>query len=315
MRSVIRSRHATLASAMPSATQYLVGTASWTDPSLVKSDVFYPPSLRTAEDRLRFYAAQFNVVEVDASYYTLLSERNSRLWVDRTPPEFIFNIKAYAMLTQHPAEITRLPQNLRAMLSEKQRAERSIKYPSKEMLDLAFTMFHSSLTPLRQAGKLGMLLFQFPPYFTCKASNFDYIASLPSRLAGDSIAIEFRHPSWVADERQRGDTIDFLRANGLCFVSVDAPVLSNTIPSFLETSGPQAYIRFHGRNRENWNARNITAAERYKYLYSERELAEWADKIRQLGGVSRAHVIFNNCYRNFGIMNATTMRSMLARGE
>jgi len=300
---------------MGSAIQYLVGTASWTDPTLVKSDTFYPPSLKTAEDRLRFYASQFNVVEVDASYYTLLSERNARLWVERTPPEFVFDIKAFAMLTQHPAEVARLPLNLREMLTEKQRAESRVRYPSRQMLETAFSMFHGSLTPLREAGKLGMLLFQFPPYFTCKPSNFEYIASLPARLPGDSIAVEFRHRSWLMEERQRRETIAFLRANGLCYVSVDAPEVSSAIPSFLEASGSEAYIRFHGRNRETWNARNISAAERYKYLYSERELAQWADKIRQLGGIARAHVIFNNCYRNFGIMNATTMRAMLARPQ
>ncbi len=300
---------------MPSGIQYLVGTASWTDPTLVNSDTFYPSSLKTAEDRLRFYASQFNVVEVDASYYTLLSERNARLWAERTPPEFVFDIKAFAMLTQHPAEVARLPLNLREMLTEKQRAEARVRYPSKQMLDTAFSMFHGSLAPLREAGKLGMLLFQFPPYFTRKASNFEYIASLPSRLPGDSIAVEFRHRSWLAEERQKRETIDFLRANGLYYVCVDAPEVSTAIPSFLEVSGPEAYIRFHGRNRENWNARNISAAERYKYLYSERELAEWADKIRKIGGISRAHVIFNNCYRNFGIMNATTMRAMLARPD
>jgi len=298
---------------MASGPRYLVGTASWTDPTLVKSDTFYPPSLRTAEERLRFYADQFNTVEVDASYYALLSERNAQLWVERTPPAFIFSLKAFALLTQHAAEVNRLPLNLKAMLSEKERAEKRLRYPSKEVLEAAFQMFHSSLAPLRAADKIGMLVFQFPPYFTCQRSNFNYIESLPARLPGDSIAIEFRHPSWVADTRQRRETIDFLRANGLCYVSVDEPQLSGTLPTFLEITGPQAYIRFHGRNRENWHARNITAAERYKYLYSERELAEWAEKIRQLGGLSRAHVIFNNCYRNFGIMNATTMREMLSR--
>jgi uncharacterized protein YecE (DUF72 family) len=176
-------------------------------------------------------------------------------------------------------------------------------------------MFHSSLTPLRAAGKLGMLVFQFPPYFTCRSSNFEYLAGLPGRLPGDTIAVEFRHPSWVAEGRQRRESLDFLRRNGLCYVSVDEPQLPSTLPSFLETSGPAAYIRFHGRNREAWNARNLTVAERYKYLYAERELAEWAERIRSLGGISRAHVIFNNCYRNFGVMNATTMRAMLARSE
>ncbi len=297
---------------MASDTQYLIGTASWTDPTLVKSDSFYPPSMKTAEERLRFYAEQFNAVEVDASYYALLSEKNSQLWVERTPDAFTFDVKAFALLTQHAAEISRLPLNIKSMLSEKERAERRLKHPSKAVLDMAFQMFHSSLTPLRDAGKLGMLVFQFPPYFTCRTSNFDYIESLPSRLPGDSIAIEFRHPSWVAEERQRRETMDFLCNNRLCYVSVDAPQAANTIPSFLETSGDAAYIRFHGRNAENWNARNISVAERYKYLYSERELADWAGKIRDLG-VARAHVIFNNCYRNFGIMNATTMSAMLER--
>jgi uncharacterized protein YecE (DUF72 family) len=300
-------------SAIGSPPRYLIGTASWTDPTLVKSDTFYPSSLRTAEERLRFYASQFNTVEVDASYYTLLSEKNSQLWAERTPPGFIFDVKAFALLTQHAAEVARLPLNVKAMLTRQERAERRLERPSKEVLETAFQMFHSSLTPLRAAGKLGMLVFQFPPYFTCRSSNFAYLESLRARLPGDSIAIEFRHSSWVAEGRQRRESLDFLRSNGLCYVSVDEPQLSSTLPSFLETTTAEAYIRFHGRNREAWHARGITVAERYKYLYSERELAEWAERIRGLGGISRAHVIFNNCYRNFGVMNATTMRAMLER--
>jgi len=301
------------ASAIGSAPQYLVGTASWTDPTLVKSDTFYPPSLRTAEERLRFYAGQFNAVEVDASYYTLLSEKNAQLWAERTPPAFIFDVKAFALLTQHAAEVARLPLNLKTMLTKQERSQRRLERPSKEVLETAFQMFHSSLTPLRVAGKLGMLLFQFPPYFTCRPSNLAYLESLRARLPGDSIAIEFRHPSWVAEGRQRRESLDFLRGNGLCYVSVDEPQLPGTLPSFLETTASEAYIRFHGRNREAWHARGLTVAERYQYLYSERELAEWAERIRGLGGISRAHVIFNNCYRNFGVMNATTMRAMLER--
>ncbi len=104
----------------------------------------------------------------------------------------------------------------------------------------------------------------------------------------------------------------FLRDHGLCYVSVDAPVSPSVMPSFLAVTEPQAYIRFHGRNRENWFKKGIPVAERYKYLYSEHELAEWADRLKQLRGVKRAYVIFNNCYRNFGVMNATTMAHMLS---
>src|SRR5512146_3455166 len=98
---------------MPSRPQFLVGTASWTDPTLVKSDIFYPPALRTAEERLRFYAAQFNTVEVDASYYALISERNAELWAERTPPGFVFHIKAFAMLTRHGVKPEQLPPPVR----------------------------------------------------------------------------------------------------------------------------------------------------------------------------------------------------------
>jgi uncharacterized protein YecE (DUF72 family) len=131
-------------------------------------------------------------------------------------------------------------------------------------------------------------------------------------MPGASLAIEFRHPSWVVEGGRRDATMKFLRDHGLFYVSVDAPLVPSTVPSFLETTGPDAYVRFHGRNRENWFKRDIEVAERYKYLYSERELAEWAGRLKQLSGVRRTFAIFNNCYRNFGIMNATTMAHMLS---
>src|SRR5579864_253427 len=141
--------------------QFLVGTASWTDPTLVKSDVFYPRALKTAEDRLRFYAEQFNTVEVDATYYALISERNAELWAERTPPGFVFNIKAFAMLTQHPVVTARLPAALKSILPAHERAAPRLLHPPLEVLEMAFGMFWSALAPLRAAGKLGHLLFQF----------------------------------------------------------------------------------------------------------------------------------------------------------
>jgi uncharacterized protein YecE (DUF72 family) len=293
---------------MPSRPQFLVGTASWTDPTLVKSDVFYPPSLKTAEERLRFYAAQFNTVEVDASYYALISERNAELWAERTPPGFVFNIKAFAMLTQHPVDTARLPAALKAMLPADQRAASRLRHPPPAVLDMAFGMFWSALGPLREAGKLGHLLFQFPPYFTARTSNLDYIAGLRERMPNAAIAIEFRHNSWF-EGAQRDETMRFLGRHGLTFVSIDTP--PGTVEPVFEVTGPEAYVRFHGRNRENWYKRAGGAAERFKYLYAEAELAPWAERLRSLSSVRRASVIFNNCYSNFGLMNAATMAQML----
>ncbi|HTY54817.1 MAG TPA: DUF72 domain-containing protein [Candidatus Binataceae bacterium] len=296
---------------MASGTEFLVGTASWTDPSLVKSDLFYPPSLKTAEERLRFYAEQFKTVEVDASYYTIISERTAELWVERTPPDFIFSFKAFALMTRHAADTARLPAPIKNLLSAEEKTARRLTHPSPAVRELAFQMFGSSLEPLRAAGKLGTVVFQFPPYFVRSETNLKYMADLKRLLPNSPIAIEFRHPSWVADRTRREATMSFLSSHDLCYVSVDEPEAPSLMPSFLETTGPEAYIRMHGKNLENWFKKGITVAERYQYLYSERELADWADRMKQLRGVKRAHVIFNNCYRNFGVMNATTMRQML----
>jgi uncharacterized protein YecE (DUF72 family) len=290
--------------------QFLVGTASWTDPTLVKSDLFYPPEANTAERRLAFYASHFPTVEVDASYYALLSERVAELWAERTPDNFIFNIKAFAWLTQHPADARRLPQVIKEALPLNLKTAARIKNPPEEILGLAFQMFWSSLEPLRRAGKLGKVLCQMPPYVTFRQSNLDYLAGLPERMPGAEIAVEFRHPSWIEDKRL-GETLAFLRRYGLAFVSIDAPPESK-LASIVEATTDDAYVRFHGRNASSWFKRNTTAAERFKYLYAERELAEWATRLKQLSGVRRAFAIFNNCYSNFGIMNATTMREMLA---
>jgi uncharacterized protein YecE (DUF72 family) len=300
-----------------SAIEFRVGTASWTDPTLVKSNLFYQPSLRNAEERLRFYAEHFNTVEVDSTYYALPAERNAKLWAERTPQGFLFNIKPFALMTQHPAEISRLPKEIKEMLTAVQLKERQLTRPSPEVVDRAFQMFWSALAQLRQADKLGMVACQFPPYFVANPANFEYIASLQDRLPGSSIAVEFRHPSWVRDPRPRTETMKFLRSHHLYYTSVDAPVDDSIVPSFIEATGEQAYIRFHGKNRENWFKHNITAAERFKYLYSERELrtlAEGLDKLEEKG-VKRAFAIFNNCYQNFGIMNATTMNTILHEEE
>ncbi len=302
---------------MSAVVEFRIGTASWTDASLVNSDLFYPPSIRSAEERLRFYAERFNTVEVDSTYYALPAERNAKLWSERTPDGFLFNIKTFALMTQHAAEVSRLPKEMREMLPPEQRTQRQLTRPSREVVDMAFQMFWSALVPLREAGKLGMVAFQFPPYFIAKPSNFDYLASLPERLPGAAIAIEFRHPSWVRGKAQRAETMKFLQSHGLYYTSIDAPEDNSIVPSFVEATGDQVYMRFHGRNRDNWFKRNITAAERFKYLYSERELQSLAKGLRNLEerGVKRAYVIFNNCYQNFGIMNATTMAAILRGRE
>jgi uncharacterized protein YecE (DUF72 family) len=197
---------------------------------------------------------------------------------------------------------------VKSMLPTDQRAAARLRHPPREVLETAFGMFWSALEPLRAAGKLGHLLFQFPPYFTARPSNLDYIAGLKQRMPGAAIAIEFRHNSWLLGA-QRAETVRFLERHGLTFVSIDSPPA--TVEPVFAVTGSEAYVRFHGRSRENWYKRDGGAPERFKYLYAEAELAQWAERLTSLTGVRRASVIFNNCYSNFGVMNAATMAQIL----
>ncbi len=289
---------------------FRVGTASWTDPTLVNSDTFYPPSVKTAEDRLRFYAEQFDSVEVDATYYALLAERNAELWVERTPSNFIFHIKAFALLTTHGVETKRLPRAIKELLTPEELAQSRLSGVRAPVRDLAFQMFNSALEPLRASDKLGWLVFQFPPWFTATRGNAQYVEDCRRWLPEERLAIEFRHASWLVEER-RERTLDLLRTLNCAYVIVDEPQVKDAVPPICSLTAADAYVRFHGHNADAWHKKGISVAERYKYLYSERELADWATRLRGLGART-VNVVFNNCYANFGVMNATTMKQMLS---
>ena len=292
-----------------STPEYRVGTASWTDPTLLQAG-FYPPSAKTAEARLRFYADHFNTVEVDSTYYALPSERNAALWALRTPENFRFNVKAFALLTQHHAETRALPQPVKALLSKAALGEPRLGRPAPAVVDLCFEMFRGALAPLREAGKLGCILFQFPPWFTARESNEAYIDFCRERMPGDRLAVELRHASWFDGRTQR--TLDFLAQRKLALVCFDAPEAPSIAKIPFTTTTNVAYARFHGRNRQAWFQRKTTAAERFKYLYPDDELRDCAHKVRCLANASVVYVIFNNCYGDYGTRNATTMKQLLA---
>jgi uncharacterized protein YecE (DUF72 family) len=295
----------------PGTPEYRIGTASWTDPTLLRSG-FYPPTARTADARLRFYAAHFNTVEVDSTYYALPSERNAQLWAQRTPAAFRFNVKAFALLTQHPAETRALPRPLQALLSMEALRQPRLSHPPDEALQLAFEMFHSALEPLRRTGKLGCTLFQFPPWFTAREANEAYIDSCRERLPKHQLAIEFRHTSWFNGRTRR--TLDFLADRHLSLVCVDAPHAPSIVRPPWTTTGDIAYVRLHGRNRQSWFQREGTAAQRFKYLYSDDELQQCSASIQQLRA-RVVHVIFNNCYADYGVRNALSMQRLLREAE
>lgn len=293
-----------------------LGTASWTERTLLESGAFYPAAVRTPEERLRYYARHFPFVEVDASYYALPSVRNAQAWVERTPDDFVFGIKAYAALTQHPLEPARLDRDLRAELPA-HIARQPRVYPHDlpaPLLDAIWDRFRAALEPLRRAGKLGYVLFQMPPWFRPTRESHLYLQAVAARLDDVAIAVEFRQALWMAD-RLRPRTFDFLRQHGLSYVCVDEPQgTPASVPPLVEsTSDTMAVVRFHGRRRETWTRRGVGTTERFRYLYTREELSEWVPRLHALARRTRdVYAVMNNCYREYGVQNAKDMAALLA---
>ncbi|HEU5003226.1 MAG TPA: DUF72 domain-containing protein [Actinomycetota bacterium] len=297
----------------------LVGTASWTDKTLIDSHAFYPPEATSADARLRYYASQFPIVEVDSTYYFPPTERNAALWAQRTPVEFTFHIKAYSLLTRHPTRRQSLPEELRPPADEgegKKGKGSPFVYASHlpaEALDEVWRQFREALMPLHSAGKLGVVHFQFPEWFLPGAESRDYLLECAGRLPDYQIAVEFRNATWV-NERNRERTLGLLREHHLPFTCVDMPQgFRSSLPPMAEaTSSALAYVRFHGRNTEAWEATHATATPRFAYLYSQDELAGWVPRIQALAGQAReVHVLMNNCYRDNAQVNARQLVDLL----
>ena len=284
----------------------LVGTASWTDKSLLQSG-WYPKGVDSAEERLRFYAEHFPLVEVDSTYYFPSSEKNSQLWADRTPKDFVFNVKAFSLLTQHPTKPKAIYEDLRIDTDKK---NVYLDDFDEKTIDEVWDRFLSALGPLQQRGKLGALLFQFPHWFTIGKRNKQYILECAKRAAPIPICIEFRNKTWMTPENQH-ETLEFLEGHGLPYVCVDMPQgFVSSIPPVVAATADLAVVRFHGHNDAEWESGSVQ--RRFKYLYSEEELRTWAPKITDLAEQAKTtHVLMNNCYRDYAQRNARELAELL----
>jgi uncharacterized protein YecE (DUF72 family) len=272
-----------------------VGTCSWADEALSK--YWYPKGVPAGE-RLRHYAEYFDTVEVDSTYYRLPVEEMVERWAERTPEGFVMHVKAFGVMTRHPVKVEQLPPDLRDEAPKDDRGR--VDRPSREFRGEIFRRFRAALEPLRAAGKLGGLLFQFPPYVVPKEASYDYLAWAREQIEDDKMLVEFRHRSWYEEDR-REDTLRFLEQHGMSHVVVDAPRSEGkNVPLTVQAlTTPLLYVRMHGRNAETWNVRGRSAAERFDYLYPEEELAEWVEPLKELSGqAEEAYVLFNNNNRS-----------------
>ncbi|TDD42766.1 DUF72 domain-containing protein [Nonomuraea terrae] len=286
----------------------LVGTASWTDKTLLESG-WYPRDVTSAQERLGYYASRFPLVEVDSSYYSPPAENTVSLWRDRTPAGFTFDVKAFSLLTHHPTRPGALYKDLRERIGE---AKKNVylRDLDRDIAEQVWDRFLAALAPLREAGKLGAVLFQFPQWFPIARSNKQYIVECKERCAPVPISVEFRNHTWMSEENQ-AETLGFLREHEVPYVSVDMPQgYPTSIPPVLAATGGLAVVRFHGHSAK-WTSKDVH--ERFGYLYAEDELRDWAPKLRRLAeDAETTHVLMNNCYRDHAQVNAAQLARLLA---
>jgi uncharacterized protein YecE (DUF72 family) len=288
--------------------QVQVGTASWTDRTLLESG-WYPPEADTPERRLRYYARQFGLVEVDATYYALPAEQTATAWAARTPAGFTFNVKAFSLFTQHPTRVAALPKDLRPAAEKTGKDRVYLKDMDPAVVDEAWQRFLSALEPLHQAGKLGAILLQFPPWFPISRARKEYILACAQRAAPRRVCVEFRNHTWMTADNQR-ETLDFLADHRLPYVCVDMPQgHRDSIPPVLAATSDLAVVRLHGHS-EKWDSKDIH--ERFGYRYTDGELNQWAPRIAALArDAEDTHVLFNNCYRDYAQANARQLADLL----
>lgn len=301
----------------PSGARILVGVASWTDPSMTAPGVFYPDGVSRPEARLRYYASRFPLVEVDSTYYAIPARRMAELWIERTPDGFVFDVKAHALMTGQPSEVSRLPKEIRDALPPAL-AKKPRIYANElpdEIRAAIWRSFLDALEPLREKGRLGAILMQYPRWVGPSRANAALIEDARSRLEGWRAAVEFRNRAWF-DERTRPRTLSLLRRNDLAYVAVDSPPgFESSVPAIGEATSPRlAVVRFHGRNTDTWEAKVTQVSQRFRYLYDETQLREW---LPMIGAISEqteeVHLVFNNCYGNYGTTNALEMAGMLMK--
>lgn len=265
----------------------LVGTCNWSDHL-----GFYPSGVKPA-DRLAYYARFFPIVEVDSTFYALQSERNFAKWAEATPDNFAFNVKAYKALTLHERD-----------------NQGQVAMPTPEIVG----RFSDAIAPLRAAGKLRALHFQFPPWFVATDDNRAYLSHVREMFPDDLLAVEFRHRSWLApQERER--TYDALRDLRMVYTIVDEPQgEANSVPPLANVTNPAlAIVRFHGRNQETWNKPGLKGSQdRFNYRYTTDELRGWLPNVNAVASeVQTVHLLFNNNAGNYAVVNGLEMRDLL----
>jgi uncharacterized protein YecE (DUF72 family) len=238
--------------------------------------------------------------------------------VERTPPDFVFNVKAFSLLTGHPTRRKALPEELLEEVAPEHRDKQRFyaSHLSPDGVAEVWRRFRDALLPLDSAGKLGAVLLQFPEWFTPRRSSREELRAVRDRLPGYQVCVEFRNATWMATDRDRERTLELLEELRLPLVCVDMPQgFRSSMPAVAEATTPElAVVRFHGRDPKAWQQK--TVSERFRYHYQEQELQEWVPRVQHLAeGAREVHVLMNNCYSDYAVTNARQLVDLLGGAD
>ena len=292
-----------------------VGTSSWVDKALIESGRFYPEEADDTPSRLAYYAQHFDLAEVDSTYYALPSSKNIERWASSVPDGFKFNVKVFGLFSQHPTRISSIPKSFRDDLPEPVAKKARVYYKDipDEVRDELWTIYRRALRPMRDSGKLGAVLIDFPPWFVPSKENRDYLEHAKERLPDEDVLIEFRNRLWVDDDRSAAETFDLLRELQFGFCCVDEPRdLKSSFPPVVAVTAPVAAVRFRGRNAEHWEDKKASMADKLNWSYSEEELAEWLPRIEELAaGAGQVFLTINTKVDDQSVVNAALLQQVL----
>ena len=253
----------------------LIGTSGYSYNEWVGT--VYPEETKQ-KDFLPCYAGLFPTVELNFSYYKMPEAKNiSKMLVD-AGPNLTFAIKAHRTLTHevNPA-----------------------------LWEGEAKTYLTAIEPMLNLNRLEAILFQFPYSFHYTPENRRYLDKLLAFFKGVPAAVEFRAADWCI-----GKVIDGMKSREVPLVSLDMPDLKGLPPTMDVVTGPLAYVRLHGRNKEAWWGKDEHA--RYDYLYSDSEVEACAARIKRITEqAKRVLVYFNNHAFGKAVRNAKTLEKLL----
>jgi uncharacterized protein YecE (DUF72 family) len=266
-----------------------VGPAGWSYPDW--TGYVYPSRRPKGFHEASYLAEFFDTIEINTSFYQPLRPEHAEQWIDRVAanPRFVFTAKLWQRFTHDATSPTS------GATAADERAVRA------------------GFDPLRNAGKLGAVLLQFPFSFHRTKETTSYLAEVLKRFADYPLVVELRHASWNSQE-----TFDLLHKSNAGFCNIDQPIIGRSIGPSEATTSPIGYIRLHGRRYDTWftDDATIPTHERYNYLYSREELAPWASRIRKVAEKARdVFVVTNNHYQGKSVVNALQLISILKRSK